>query len=379
MIRLLKILVIIFISLNFFSAKLKAQVQTDTLFNIGVLIENSISQGDTGTFENLFNKESFIQRFFYYDSLNNFLLLDSSSYFAINNNLDLPKTILTQIQNTGYYNFIKYYIEGDYAHILFRYYNDGSINYHLYLLTKIEDEYKIIDLFVFFTGEYYSKTLFNLFQNLFDNYGNINNLSFQSENDITEIRILQTHIRNENYQYALNQYNRLSEEFRNSKQMMLYRILITQNLSEDEYSKTLFEFQELFPNDPSLYLLSIDGYILQKRYEDALESIDSLDSQLGGDDFLDYYRGNIYYLKRDFEKAEIKYSSLVNNYPNFYDAYESLLFLYIEQEKNAQAVSVLENITTKFSLPKEQLIMQIKNDFQKFSKSREFKQWEKFD
>lgn len=379
MIRLLKIFVIIFISLYFFSAKLKAQVQTDTLYNIGVLIENSILQGDTVTFENFFHKESFIQRFFDYDSLNNFLLLDSSSYFSINNNLDLPKTILSQIQKTGYYNFIKYYKEGDYAHILFRYYNEGSINYHLYLLTKIEDEYKIIDLFVFFTGEYFSKTLFNVFQDLFENYGNINNLSFQAENDIAEIRILQTHIRNENYQYALNQYYRLSEVFRNSKQMMLYRILITQNLSEDEYSRTLFEFQELFPNDPSLYLLSIDGYILQKRYPDALESIDSLDSQLGGDDFLDYYRGNIYYLKRDFEKAEIKYSSLVNNYPNFYDAYESLLFLYIEQEKNAQAVSVLENITTKFSLPKEQLIMQIKNDFQKFSKSREFKQWEKFD
>jgi tetratricopeptide (TPR) repeat protein len=122
----------------------------------------------------------------------------------------------------------------------------------------------------------------------------------------------------------------------------------------------------------------MEGYLFQKRYKDALQSIDSLDYKIGGDDFLDYFRANIYFLTDDFENAEKNLSSLIVNFPDFFQPYQNLFILYVRHNKYSQAVSILENIQMKFNLEKANLIIEIANDFPEFSESPEFEDWKSF-
>ncbi len=376
----LKLYLSIILLLNLIPYNLLAQnTNLDSLKVIGDSLEISILNKDTTYIVELFDTELFSYRFHENDSTLATATKDSTFFDMLNEEFNIMRSITKQIFDTGYYNLINYYTIDNQYYLVYRLYNDGSINYHEYLLVKENNKFRIVDIFVFFTGEYFSKTLYNIFHETLEGYMGAGEMTTEQQSDIFGLKLMQIHIKNGDYQYGLNQYYRLSEKKRVTKQLMLYRILITQNLTNEEYSLALHDYKKLFPDDPSLYLLSIDGFIIQERYSEALLSIDTLNTIIGGDDFLDFYRANIYYMNGDLQNAELKYASLINNYPDFYMGYENLLYLYVEQEKNGQAVSVLENITRKFDYPKNQLIIEIETDLKKFSKSREFKQWKKYD
>ena len=98
-------------------------------------------------------------------------------------------------------------------------------------------------------------------------------------------------------------------------------------------SSTIKDYEESYPKDPSLQLVSIDGYIINKQFDKALKSIDVLDSSIHGDSFLNYLRGNVLFHNEKYEESLKMFAKVNEDFPDFFDAYESKLAIYL-QKKN---------------------------------------------
>jgi predicted Zn-dependent protease len=92
---------------------------------------------------------------------------------------------------------------------------------------------------------------------------------------------------------VLEQYNSLSEAARKLKLAMSVRLRAAAALSPEAYKAAVEEFRATYPNNPTIDLLLIDGYVLQKEYDKALASIDATERFVGGDGYLNVLRAGV--------------------------------------------------------------------------------------
>ncbi|MCX8030907.1 MAG: tetratricopeptide repeat protein [Thermodesulfovibrionales bacterium] len=91
----------------------------------------------------------------------------------------------------------------------------------------------------------------------------------------------------------------------------------------------IIEVRDKLPADELIAL----GVIYERKglYEEALKEYYAA-SKSEPVAFL--YIGNVYFLKKDYEKAEQYYRKAIEHVPDFADAYNNLAWLYYVQDKN---------------------------------------------
>ena len=263
---------------------------------------------------------------------------------------------------------------------LFRLYSsDEGLNYHDYKLRNIDGEVKIIDVYIFTTGEYLSETFSNLYDATISQKPNIVDKFLKKTlvDDLLKIADIRSSMASGDYEQAYKVFNSLSSEGKKQKMFKLMGVLIAGQLDEETYAKEIKEFEALFPNDPSLYLVSIDGYILSEKYNRALMQTNLLDRTLGGDSFLNYMRANIYYVKQDFTNSTKYIETFMKDYPHMIDGYDVALTLYIEGGKPKKAIEILDTMLNLFEYDKTELKQSIEENFPTFLKTPEYIQWSK--
>mgnify|MGYP001804909113 CR=1 FL=1 len=114
---------------------------------------------------------------------------------------------------------------------------------------------------------------------------------------------------------------------------------------------------------------------MKERYKESLENINQLDEAVGGDSFLDFYRGNILYAQGDLEAAEAYFMTATSENPDFLDAYDGLLTVYIDGKQNKKAVEILNYFVNHFGVTKSDLAPAIEGEpsYSVFAKSKEYK------
>ena len=208
--------------------------------------------------------------------------------------------ILSIVGKDGTYLLLRQYEKDHRQHLLFRLYGDAGINYHDFELVKVDDQIKAIDVYIYQTGENFSKTIADLLILVDADRPNTTKEDKEKSRLTNRLRKL---IGKKEFEAARDCYDSLPVSYKHQKAYQLYHIQIGSQLGDSLHSKSLLEYQALFPNDPSLYLLMINAYILQKQYPLALTAIDKLDSTLGKDPFQDYYRGLVYSRMKDSARA----------------------------------------------------------------------------
>jgi len=288
------------------------------------------------------------------------------------------KQIITQEDE---FTFIRAYIKDDTAHLIFRVFGEGGINYHDYELARVGDELKVTDFFIYLSGENISATIQRIYlmtaKGSIGQIGNENvgSISLESVAELPKIRSL---VNQGMFEEAQKTMSTLGEEILKEKAFALIDVQIKGNLDEDIYLEALSNYQKNFPNDPSMYLVSIDFLLLQERYDDCLKNIDQLDKAVGGDYFLDFYRGNIKYVQGDLAAAEAYFLAVTIENPDSIDAFDSLLSTYIDQLKNEKAVEILNYFVNYFGVDKSDLkaIMEAEPSYADFRATEAFKNWE---
>lgn len=303
---------------------------------------------------------------------------------ALNKDFLLGKIIMANFTSGfGSYDVVRVYFDGDDPHAIFRL-TDGEIfDYHDLLLRKFNGVYKIIDIYSYVAGEYATETFQRLYltiaSDLFSKArtADLPDINMGEMLKVGSIKLLADQGL---YQDAAEQIKNLNPETRKEKMVRLIELLIMANLGDKQYLKALSEYHESFPNDPSLYMTSVDYLILLGEFKAAQDAINKLDKMLGGDSFLNLMRGNAYFEQGDFKNATEKFKSVTDNHPMLVQGWDGLASSYVGLKRYSEAVTALNGILDNLlMIDAETLAETIEEDsfYDSFIKSMEYKNWKK--
>jgi hypothetical protein len=252
-------------------------------------------------------------------------------------NADLGQQIARGIEKKGSYLLIKQYEKDKQQHLVFRLYADAQVNYHDFELIKKDDQVKVADIFIYLTGETLSATLANSMLMMTEDYDDMPKEEFDK---IKRFKIIKTLMSKNNYNGAKRNYDELPDQFKKQKIFQLINIMICKELEDSLYLKAMDEYHALYPAAPNMFLMMIDAYILQQEYENALKSVNQLDSLINKDPLLDYHRALIYKQMDDYGQYQKHLETLNHNMPDFGDGNTELIYCYLETGEMSKAVEL---------------------------------------
>ena len=376
-----RILIAVFFLVGLCSQAQQQEKEISYLDYIGYAIDSTVYNGDGSYLNRLFDKESFYSKIFQESDDEEIQKFNKGFREGFDKSFNLGEKIGTDIGDYGSYDFLRSRMDtrGNQV-LLFRLYDpDDGLNYHEYVLKNIDGEIKIVDIYIFMTGEYLSKTLSDIY-----NAALVSRQARDREElkktplyDLVKLFHIRKLIESEDYKTAISLYETFSPEGKKEKAYKLIAIEIAGNIDDKLYAKYIKEYEELFPDDASLYLVSIDGTLLEEKYDKTLEQINLLDIAVGGDPFLDYMRANVFYMKNDMAKA-IEYIEVFNkNFEFYFDGYDVALTFYIEGGDPKKVFQVLDIMVEEFEISKEELKSTIKENFPEFAKRKDYISWSK--
>lgn len=277
----------------------------------------------------------------------------------------LGTQIVQSLGKTGTYQLVKQYEKEKNQHLVFRLYANSKLNYHDFELVKKRDQVKISDAFIYITGENLSATLAESALLMTDN---LDNLSSQDKDRLDNVKRIRQLINREEYSKAKTLYQELPAVLRQTKLFKMIHVQIASGLGNEEYLKAMTDYQQAYPDAPNMYLLMIDAYILKEEYDNALRSVNQLDSLINKDPFLDYYRGLIYKMMGNKEKQREHFELLDAHMPAFSDGTLELLITYLDAKETDKAIALVNTRSSNYEkIDKEQreTIYELYPDFKK--------------
>jgi tetratricopeptide (TPR) repeat protein len=258
---------------------------------------------------------------------------------SLNNSMNIGTSLLKSMSDKGTYQLIKQYEKDKIQHLLFRMFDRGGLMYHDLELINTKGKTRIADLYVYTTGENLSATLKDIYKQM-DKIEDATKM----DNDkwLGYIPRIKQLIADEKEAEANELYNEMPAAVRNLKVMQILHISISAGIDSAEYNNALAEYNRLYPNEPTSYLLSIDGYYFNKQYQKGLDAINKLDKLIDKDPILDYHRYLFYNLLKENEKAKECLLRLLTNMPLFESGILELIATYIEEKDYTAAIPWIE-------------------------------------
>lgn len=271
---------------------------------------------------------------------------------------NVPNRIINVLEDGGYYDFISYSYDNaaQTYNILFRLYSEiEGINYHEYRVNNLGELPTFNDIHIYLNGEFMSGTVNKMYLTSLPQ-GFLGKILHKEEiQDLSNLQNASFHIKQGQFTMANSSLDKIKGDLRKQKIYHVLRITACSKLDEEIYFEALKAMRESLGNDPTADLLSIDYFILNKQYSEALARLDNL-QKITDDDFIDYLRANIYALKGDETTAAELYEKVALEYPDFYNA-ELNLILSLYNTKGAKAsLPILNRLVDNQIFTKAELI-----------------------
>ncbi len=330
------IIIIIFFFVFFYFPANAQKITEQEAASAGKILEVGVFQGEPTSLSHLIDEESFIRHVAEQSHVaqDPVFMRGFRSGFHM---ASLSDNIVQKLKS-GSYRLVHIYEKDGRQHLLMRAFGEGGINYHDFSLIKIGDSVKADDMFIFLSGELLSTTLAD--------YINIVASSGKNEKEINSAVALTLRVRELANSGDFPAVKKLVESaepaLRDSKPFQFQYLNACHQISDSLYKAALVNYSKLNPNDPTIYLKMIDFYFLQKDYQKAMEALNRLDSAVGNDPFLDYFRGNILYVQGKFAEAEQEYKKLFDYDPSISYSLMQVVHLYMKNENIDEAERAVE-------------------------------------
>lgn len=257
--------------------------------------------------------------------------------------MNLGTRIGESLGSDGTFELLRKYKADNRQHLLFRLYSEAGVNYYDFDLTKTNGKVGVTDIFVYLSGENISQTVRELMTQLAyvnKKEGNPSGGDKRRSEKMTRVRQL---LETGKYKEAIDLVDDLPDSWKKIRVFMAAKLVAASRYDSDIFEKTLAEYQMYFPKDNRMELLLYDGYILQKKYNEALAGINRLDAQLGTDPVLDLLRGSLYYQQGNSDSAIWYLERLVERRPDFGDGYAQLIQVYMLNGKREKAIALFKD------------------------------------
>jgi len=251
---------------------------------------------------------------------------------------EFGEQVIKSLGKSGSYELVKQYEKNNHQHLVFRMYND-QLNYHDFELIKKGDKIKIADIFIYTTGENLSASLAESLMSMNEQLSAVSKVDPQ---ELQKIQLIKSYIQRKDSEKASELYKTLPGLLRAQKLYKIMYIQIASGLGNEEYLAALNKFQQEYPDAPNMYLLMIDAYFLKKDFPGALRCVNSLDSLINKDPFLDFYRAVIYKQNNEPANALVSLEKLHQYMPDFGTGTLQLINAYLDEKQLDKAVALTE-------------------------------------
>jgi hypothetical protein len=301
----------------------------------GKALEKAAATGDANTINHFLSADSLLENVHQKSKwLQDPKVLASfkSTFIPTMNNGNFARQILASIRN-GNYSLLREYDDHGTKHLLFRMFGDGGLNYHDYKLVPAGDSVKAGDFYTYSLDEWTSAQI----ARLADIMGQGNNPSEDAQN----IEKITQEMNKQEYAAVKQSYEQLEKKYQHNKAIQLIYIHACYHIDLGLYQKALEDYSTTFPDAASSYLMMLDLYYMQKEYAKGISAIDKLDKVVGGDPFLDYYRGNIYRLMNKQAEATACYEKVYRYDPTLKVNVLKLAGQYAAAEEKEKAQKII--------------------------------------
>ena len=384
----MKFYLFIFIYLIITSNSYADTPQDDSVLNNFMYqIEYAIEDHEADVFNSFVNFDKFSKRIF-----TNFNLEANEEFISgfqkgFQSRFKIGQELVNNMSEIGHFTLLSYAIVGDTVFGFYRYVGADGLNYHEYVIEKNE-KYEIVDVYLFSTGEYLSETMSRLVEPLLlkdDSFlsqlSDVSSKMFGEKKryieDVQKLPLIRKSIANGEFENAYEMYNSLDEKVRLEKACQLISLHIVGNLNDSLLLKHLQIYKETFPDDPSLDLMLIDYYFLQKKYTEALDCVTSFEKISTSDGYLQYLKSVIYYEISDTVKF-LQYSKLAIEYePWLTEPYYTLITFNLEKKDFPEVVDLMKSFEKNAGMIYTEESMKSDDLFNEFLKSLEYLDWKK--
>ncbi len=267
---------------------------------------------------------------------------------------NLAKQIVKAVGKDGSYEMVKQYeIEGG-QHLVFRMYSSEGLNYHDFELVKVKDKTWIADMFIYTTGENFSKSMGDVISGYLGNGTGNGDAKVKQLQKFREIRSLADR---KDYKAANRLYQSMPSELKTTRMLQVVYLEIAHELGDSIYKKAVKEFEEQYKGDSTMYLSLMDPYLVNKDYERAMQCVEGVDKLINKDPLLDLYRGLIFKMMNKPEAAGAALEKLSASMPDFQEGQIELINYYAEQNLTEKRKKAIERYRANKKFNQETLDM----------------------
>ena len=244
------------------------------------------------------------------------------------------------------------------------------VGYDQLVLEKQGKDVKLVDIYSYTQGDFLSNLLVSGMDAMSDQgIGG----SMDAATALKKSRELQ---KDGKFAEALAVVDALPPEVHNSRMVQMARLRIADQLSQDAYKQALDELAKLFPNDPSVALVDVDGAFLRGDFTKALADIDTIDNAVGGDPFQDAIRASVYISRNqpgDYDKAAAAAEKAITTEPTLAKGWWARLDVAVKRKQYKLAVETMQHLHDDFGAKLDPDALAKLPDYTDFLASDEYK------
>jgi len=294
---------------------------------------------------------------------------------------NLAKSVARATGEMGSYELVNFVKRDGGLRAVFRLNSEAGLNYHELTFTP-SDPHKIIDIYVYMTGNTIGETMKATFRTLAASQGFLGAISGKQkemEGDMRLFERMMGGMRSGDHEGILRAYNGMKGPLKQEKPSRMLAMTAAMGKGDDNlYEQLLEDYIKAFPKDPSIALVSMDYYILQGKYDTALGMIDKLDKRVDGDPYLDILRVNVHLMDDDVEKAEAAVKRAVKGMPNSSEALIGLFDVYNAKKKYPSAIKVLDHLAEKHEIIMPHGLLSADPSYAELVKTDEYKVYKEY-
>jgi len=258
---------------------------------------------------------------------------------------------------------------------------DSGLSYLDFMLDKDErGAVKIIDWHDFAQGQLYSDSLRQALILILPHnemlIRTILGMPAVDQKTVEQFAELARLSRDKKYEQWLEKYRDLPDSLKYSRIVLVTRALIASAMENGhEYRLALQDVNRYLGDDPSLSLMLIDHYLLERDYKSAHRALARLHEYTGGDAAVDFLKANICLTEKNYADS-LRYAQMaVKKDANFEDAYLTLLVASLYSEQYEIAVQTIDRLEYNFGYNFDPDEIGRLSGYEEFSKSLVFAAW----
>lgn len=293
------------------------------------------------------------------------------------------RQIMEICQNGGTYRLLSYPTVGKQRRVLFRLLQSGGegVNYHFWTLSRRKNgEVRATGLYMLLLGESLSQTLrmFYLPAVYVDTKGAaVPEADKPFCESVDRLRKINELVLANKFAEVLKGYDALPDAVKKVRSVQTMRLRAASEVSDKQYAAAIDDFRALYPKDPSVDFVLIDGYVLRKQFDKAIACVDATEKLVGNDPYLNIVRGNVYLQAGALDKARAAAKAAIDVDKSMMDAFWLRVNISLRDKSHDETLAALKAIDQGFEIDEFDDLTSLA-EYVDFVASPQFKEWKKY-